>query len=276
MFNVECPVIKVVNKTGVDYLPQDRTTIGVAEEIKLLTDTIYGKTTWKVTKSAKGRSYKLIVINDNELLLKANVLDDEITVTAYITKNSCKNAVEIMLKIIQPTGLFFENICDFHQKDTNNVGFTAKIYIKPDNVSFENLKLKEKEVPGIAYGALLPLNGIGHSPNPLFILGTKTIVKGKGTFVDARDCIYWNMSKYPEPVLDTGTFLYNIPWVYQEITSQSTGAYPFVTVLQIGKFERKLFNGKLDNLLIEKKDNAEARFYKSEAEKVCNLCFFKK
>jgi hypothetical protein len=92
------------------------------------------------------------------------------------------------------------------------VGFRANWYVKPDDVSFEGVTVREKRCRAVCTGYFLPQNGQEHVPGSDVTLGP--VVAGKGSPIQGTDTIQGGDGGIGPPYSD-GTFTWPIPWEYQ-------------------------------------------------------------
>jgi hypothetical protein len=154
----------------------------------------------------------------------------------------------ITFKILVPQDPLFEVIPatqatpppdpDFfhHTQGIPSVGFDANVYLQPDTVSFQYIKVREKDVQFYATGYYLWENGKWHigwnhpDLNPPWS-EARSFAQGKGWLLKLTDSV-WSGAQ-PNRTLDPGIVKAVIPWQYTSASNPSLGPYNFATVTQI-------------------------------------------
>lgn len=145
----------ISSQTADPPAPQNRTTIGVGEQVT-------------ITASGMG----LFVSGDGTLngnILTAGQQSGSVTVT---TKGRGKVCTEnsIYFQVEAPTNNYYVTYDVVHDYGFQDVGIRTNVYLQPDGVSFQAVSYKELEIgaqtPGLAWACL---SGHGHSPNPNWI-----------------------------------------------------------------------------------------------------------
>jgi len=201
-------IIKIQTQT-IATAPVDRTrkTIGVGEEVKLtVKPSILSPISWSLTGSGT-----LLASPDASAIFTASDIATNSTITAtYGGQN-----FSVTFTIIKPTGVLFENdillganVAD-EINDWYNLYYSAKVYVQPDAVNFENIKLYEGAAPPETEGYFDDKNIPNHDANGGHeVFGYE---EEKGSSMKNTDFI--NMTAKGSPYSD-GTLTWNIDWSY--------------------------------------------------------------
>lgn len=114
----------------------------------------------------------------------------------------------------------------WHIQGQASIGFYGIKYLRPTNVSFMGIQVREGSVPAIGIGYFLDLNGLQHPVGDWFNVGAGDINLGCKVLFD-----YDEISSGPNPPdYEDGTFTWNIPNQYRV---DSGAAVDFATVSHI-------------------------------------------
>jgi len=217
-----------ITHTTVATAPADRTRvkIGVGEEVNLQANNAVGEVNWTIT----GRS-TLDANQGNAVKLTAADRAETFTVTARDSEGSSDN---VEFTVIEPSGVKMvkapgTNI--WHTNGKPSVGIKLKIYIKPDTVSFEKIKVSEDDCVSTVTGYFegTRLDGVrhaGHGAGTWVSVGPP--VAGKGSMVNGTDKAQSGHCDFGTPYRH-GTFDWPIPWLFKVGTGASK---QFTTVHQ--------------------------------------------
>ena len=155
----------------------------------------------------------------------------------------------ITFNVLAPTQPLFEVVpasqatpppapSDFHHvQGYPGVGFYANVYLQPDTVSFEYIKVRERDAQFTATGYYSWQNNLWHltgtsSPllNPPWT-DVRSFVSGKGGLLKLTDDV-WSGAQ-PSTTFPPGYIKALIPWEYTSVANPSLGPYNFATVTQI-------------------------------------------
>jgi hypothetical protein len=116
------------------------------------------------------------------------------------------------IRVIAPSGAVMQKDARAvkHTHDFWGVGFCGESFLRPTNVSFTALKIRESTTTAVASGFLAGRNGRVHPEGSWFdvLQGNNTT----GCKIDSLDSV--RTADLPGPYSD-GDFLWRIPWQYQ-------------------------------------------------------------
>jgi hypothetical protein len=225
--------------------PSDRarTNLGVGEQVSL---SFYpALPTTNVSWSATGGG---LAVTNNSLTNLFTAPDNATNVTVTATIGSLP--VKFYFKVFAPTGAVLENIPGTLTTSTNPLGVFcyAYWYVKPDSVSFYNVKIAEGFTNATATGyfdSVCHWNNLLHTPGPP--LEGNDVISGKGTqFGSLTFADHVTMPTLGTPY-SNGTFVWHIPWSY--ITPDGKTNY-FTTVDHFASLNTTSTNGGI--LLLQK------------------------
>jgi len=220
------PRVTITSQT-VATAPADRSrlTVGVGEQVKL---TFSGSSAnWSisggqgtVTPSGKTSIYSASITPATETI---EAVDPVTSATASIT-----------FDVIAPSGLLFEPVHSteiHHHHGWPDIGFSAKVYLQPDTVSFEYIGVREHESNYVATGYYGWMNGLSHDPAKAPEVVT-SLVHGKGWLLANEDDV-WSGRQPATPPFAPGHETVIIPLEYDAAAHGETGPFhPFATVTQ--------------------------------------------
>ncbi len=210
-------VVNVKTETVV-MVPSDRTRkkIGVGEKVKLTIEPSFiGSETWSVTG---GGSVNPTSGMTTTFTAGANAATS--TVKATLNGGSeCK----VVFTVVPPSGLFLRQKPGtgvLHHYNTLSIGFKGLPYLKPTEVSFVNIQVREKRVRGEGTGYLAFMTGIPHKP----ALNWEDVVSGdndaSGSRVRVTDTVEFIVDTRSPPFTE-GMFTFPIPLEYKLVTGSA-------------------------------------------------------
>ena len=171
-----CQIVSTTEAT----VPTDRSRkrIGIGEVVFL---SVQGSSSWSLTgpgKLAYGATTRFI----------APDRAGNSTVTATVVAGSCSTT----FSVIEPSGMKMvrypgSNLC--HHEGVPDIGFAAKRYLTPADVSFRNLSFRERLANTGATGVFEQTAGTPHDTSPI-TLRVLDVVEGVGAEVQGADVIY--------------------------------------------------------------------------------------
>lgn len=191
--------------------PANRTrlTVGVNEQVRL---TFSGASAdWSIsggsgTVSSPGKT-SLYIASQTPATETITAVDQTTHATATIT-----------FDVIAPSGLLFEVVTPgsqvHHHQGWPDVGFSAKVYLQPDTVSFAYIGVREGNAKFVATGYYSFDNGESHSPSPTIEIPIK-LVPGKGWELPEEDDVWSGRQPAPKPYQPGYVSAY-IPWEYTD------------------------------------------------------------
>lgn len=208
--------------------PSDRSrlTVGVGEQVKL---TFSGSSAdWSisggegtVTPTGKTSIYTASITPATETI---EAVDPVTHAEASIT-----------FDVIAPSGLLFERVKGtdvHHHKGWPDIGFSAKVYLQPDTVSFENIGVREQDATYSATGYYAWMDGQSHNPQKEPELVT-SLVTGKGWLLSQDDDV-WSGREPATPPFAPGHETVDIPWEYDAAADGDAGPFHlFAHVTQV-------------------------------------------
>jgi hypothetical protein len=216
-------IATMVTTQTVATTPTDRTRkkLGVGERVTLtLQPTSVSPVSW--TLSGNGT---LSATTGNPVTFTAH--DRASTSTVRANSGTAPNTVTFT--VVEPNSAIIDQEAGtgvWHVQGTVSCGFLGRPYIKPNDVSFQYIQVREGTVAGTASGYLARKNGEPHPDGP-WVSVPGPVVTGKGTKVDTIDTIA--SGTYTWTPYAAGTFTWNIPWKFKV----GTGAdKQFTTVTQ--------------------------------------------
>jgi len=181
---------------------QDRTTIGVGEQVNLsLVGSPSGTFTWTTSAGSVSPT------NGTSTTLTAPGNAATAIITVYYTGGSCT----LGFSVIEPSGVNMVTNGLWHYINRPSVGFQASCYIAPDSVNFGVVSCKEETNNFVANGIYSFMNGQPHDSNPGTFPCTSTVVSGLGTLWSADDHVISGDPGTPSP-FTPGTEICTIPW----------------------------------------------------------------
>jgi hypothetical protein len=197
---------------------RSRLTIGVGEPVKL---TFSGAdANWTIS----GGAGKLDVNTAKVVHYTASITPATETITAVDTKTNA--TATISFDVIAPSGLLFERVPGttiHHHQDWPDIGFSAKVYLQPDTVSFEYIGVREQNSNYVATGYYSWMNGVSHNPTNEPELVT-SLVPGKGWLLANEDDI-WSGRQPATPPFAPGYESVFIAWEYDAASEGATGPF---------------------------------------------------
>ncbi len=121
----------------------------------------------------------------------------------------------ITFTVIEPSGATIDRAPGtgiHHVHGTPSAGFRGQPFIQPDDVSFENIEIREGSVAGVGTGHFSSVHGRVHPVGSWVTVGS--VVAGKGSRVDGIDTIR-GVIPGPGPPFVPGTFDWPIPWEFR-------------------------------------------------------------
>lgn len=199
--------------------PPDRSrlTIGVGEQVKLTFSE--GSAHWSIS-GGKGT----VTPSGQTSIYSASITPATETIVAVDT--TTKASAKITFHVIAPSGLLFEIVPGtdvHHHQDWPDIGFSAKVYLQPDTVSFEYIGVRERDAKYQATGYYRWMNGVSHSPQKTPELAT-SLVLGKGWELEHEDDV-WSGRKPATPPFLPGYEKVNIPWEYDAASEGAAGPF---------------------------------------------------
>ena len=191
--------------------PANRTrlTVGVNEQVKL---TFSGASAdWSIsggggTVTSPGKT-SIYIASLTPATETITAVDQTTHATATIT-----------FDVIAPSGLLFEVVTPgsqvHHHQGWPDIGFSAKVYLQPDTVSFEYIGVREQDAPFVATGYYSFDNGQSHSPGAGTEIPVK-LVAGKGWVLPHDDDVWSGRMPAAKPY-QPGYVSANIPWEYTD------------------------------------------------------------
>ena len=116
--------------------------------------------------------------------------------------------------VVEPSGVIIEQEQGtgiWHIQGIPSCGFKGRPYIQPDDVSFENIQIREGEVNAVCSGYFLYENGFPHPVGPWAPVGSVTA--GKGSKVQGIDTIQGGSDNHIP--YEDGLFTWTIPWYFK-------------------------------------------------------------
>jgi hypothetical protein len=193
-------------------------TIGVGEPVKL---TFSGAdANWTIS----GGAGKLDLYTGKVVLYTASITPATETITAVDTTTHA--TATISFDVIAPSGLLFERVPGttiHHHQDWPDIGFSAKVYLQPDTVSFDNIGVREQDSTYAATGYYSWMKGLSHHPASEPELVT-SLVPGKGWLLANEDDI-WSGREPATPPFAPGYESTYIAWEYDAASEGETGTF---------------------------------------------------
>ncbi len=196
-------LLKVDTET-VATVPADRTRkkVGVGEDVELtLEPSSLSQVTWSISGNGT-----LSATTGNPVTFTAHDRASTPTITASYGGGSCS----VTFTVVEPSGAIIEQEPGtgvWHIQGQPSCGFKGRPYIQPDDVSFENIEIREGEVNAVCTGYFTYQNGLLHSAGSWVPVGPVTT--GKGSKVDGVDTIQGGSDNHT-PYVD-GSFTWAIP-----------------------------------------------------------------
>lgn len=179
-----------------------RTTVGIGEQLEIrIRNLCDATTTWTI----KGPGKIETIISNKECRIRALWEEGNITIKATLSNMNgdcaaCANVLELKIKVIKPTGIFFDNnnIANQdsfpstirHRQYRPSGGYFSTNYLMPDSVNFYSLKIKEGYAESDAVGAYFDgIPGPGPHISNDFVGATDYVIKKKGTRIIKPDMI---------------------------------------------------------------------------------------
>ncbi|HXW76599.1 MAG TPA: hypothetical protein VEJ20_04240 [Candidatus Eremiobacteraceae bacterium] len=206
-------------------VPADRSrrTIGVGEQVKL---TFSGEDAHWSLSGGSGE----VTPTGKTSIFTASITPATETIEAVDTKTGA--TAQITFDVIAPNGLAFQRIPSttiHHHKGWPDIGFEAKVYLLPDNVSFDNIGVREQDSAYVATGYYSWMNGVTHNPAKTPEV-TTSLVPGKGWLLANEDDVWSGREDYP---FNPGYENITIPWEYDAAADGDAGPFHvFASVLQ--------------------------------------------
>lgn len=204
---------------------RSRLTVGVGEQVKLTFSG--GSANWSIS-GGQGT----VTPSGKTSIYSASILPATETITAVDTTNSA--TATITFDVIKPTGLLFERepgTTVHHHKNWPDIGFSAKVYLQPDTVSFEYIGVREHDANYVATGYYTWENGQSHGGATSAEVVT-SLVPGKGWLLAEPDDV-WSGRLPANPPFAPGHETVDIPWEYDAAADGDAGPfYPIVHVIQ--------------------------------------------
>jgi hypothetical protein len=122
-----------------------------------------------------------------------------------------------------------------HTQGYPNVGFYARVYLQPDTVSFQYIKVRERDVQFTATGYYAFENGVWHigdnhqEINPPWV-DVRSFTQGKGWLLKLTDSV-WSGAQ-PNRIFTPGYVSAVISWEYTSVANPSLGPFTFANVTQ--------------------------------------------
>ena len=220
------PKVTITSQT-VATSPADRSrlTVGVGEQVKLTFSG--GSANWSIS-GGQGS----VTPSGKTSIYSASITPATETIVAVDTVNSA--TATITFDVIKPTGLLFERepgTTIHHHKDWPDIGFSAKVYLQPDTVSFEYIGVREHDANYVATGYYAWENGQSHGGATNAEVVT-SLVPGKGWLLAEPDDV-WSGRQPANPPFAPGHETVDIPWEYDAAADGDAGPfYPIATVVQ--------------------------------------------
>jgi len=184
-----------------------RTKIGVGEEVTLTVSP--GPATWTVNRGGA-----VTPKSGTTVTFRAGGRAAKATVTAAGSGGSCT----IAFTIVEPSSLTMARAAGTGIRHTQNQpdsGFLGQPYVHPDDVSFHNIEVREKNSRAKASGYFKPFDKITHQPagqKHSAWLTVKQCEAGSGSPANCRDQIY---SGYTNKPVAEGLMTFPIEWEYR-------------------------------------------------------------
>jgi len=220
------PKASITSQT-VSTEPADRTrlTVGVNEQVRLTFSG--GSADWSIsggsgTVSSPGKT-SLYIASLTPTTETITAVDPTTHATATIT-----------FDVIAPSGLLFEVVTPglevHHHKGWPDIGFSAKVYLQPDTVSFAYIGVREGDAKFVATGYYSFDNGESHLPSSTIQVPVK-LVSGKGWVLPQDDDLWSGRQPAPKP-FQPGYVSATIPWEYTDAGEASGQFHAFAHVTQ--------------------------------------------
>lgn len=207
--------------------PSDRTrlVVGVGEKVKLTFSE--GSADWSIS-GGQGS----VTPTGKTSLYTASITPATETIEAVDPATHA--GASITFTVIAPSGLLFERVKGtdiHHHQGWPDIGFSAKVYLQPDTVSFENIGVREQDATYVATGYYAWMNGQSHSPETKPEIVT-SLVPGKGWLLPDEDDV-WSGRQAGSPPWAPGYESVYIPWEYDAAADGKAGPfYLFAHVTQ--------------------------------------------
>ncbi len=208
-------------------VPADRSrlTVGVGEQVKL---TFSGTSAHWTVSGGQGN----VTPSGKVSIYSASITPATETITAVDSTTSA--TATITFNVIAPSGLLFERVPGtvvHHHEGWPDIGFSAKVYLQPDTVSFEYIAVREQDATYVATGYYSWMNGVSHNPEKVPEVVT-SLVSGKGWLLANEDDV-WSGRQPATPPFAPGYESVYIPWEYDAASDGEAGPfYVFAHVSQ--------------------------------------------
>ncbi len=188
-----------------------RAKVGVGEEVTLTVSP--GSADWAV---AGDHGAKVVSASG----LAATFTAGDRAGASTITGTALGSSFTVEFTVIEPTGAMMERAPGtgiYHRSGTPSVGFLGKPFIQPADVSFQNIKIREKHCAAVTTGYFGHQAGLDHDPDPggpNDFKAVGSVVAGKGSEFLVVDTVQGADGGKGPPYSD-GTFTWHIPWEYR-------------------------------------------------------------
>lgn len=205
---VDATIVKLKSQT-VATAPTDRARkkLGVGEKVTMtLEPTSLTPLTW--SKTGQGT---LSATTGNNVTFTAH--DRASTPTVKVTYDS--NDYTISFNVIEPSGGLIEQEPGtgvWHIQGVPTCGFKGRPYIQPDDVSFQNIYIREGSVNAVTTGYFSYQGSPNHTAGTTPV-SVGSVTTGKGSKVNAVDTIQGGSDNHTPYV--NGTFTWAIPWYFK-------------------------------------------------------------
>lgn len=185
-------------------VPSDRNrrTVGVGEEVRVsFLPNLNDGVAWGVSGGSLRFMAGSVMFNADSKASTANVIA------------SCDDIFcSVSFTVIEPSGVVIERAAQktWHIKGTASAGFLGQPYLRPTNVSFSNVEIREQTVRGIGSGFYENRDDEIHPIGNWIALGEGSV--DKPNKVNGIDRI---RSSAKEPPFSSGSFIWAIPWEYR-------------------------------------------------------------
>ncbi len=120
-------------------------------------------------------------------------------------------------KVVEPSTAIIDRepgtgICHVH--GTPSAGFKGRPFVQPDDVSFENVEIRESLAVGVGTGHFRVVDGMVHPAGTW--VGVGPVVPGKGARVKAIDTVQGVIPGIGPPFIP-GIFDWPIPWEFRVV-----------------------------------------------------------